>query len=139
MATRSQPELGKLVSTHGISPVYLQRAAIVAALSFLFFLAGLLFFYIQQSIAYFILSSAFLVVYIFTMVGWVLQKKNTVSVYENGITYRNFGATWSDLKSVTSSEQAGITLAKADGESTTIGKTIADVDKIALAIRRHLQ
>ena len=138
MAVPTHAELGKLISSHGISPVYLQRAAIVAVISFLFFMAGLLFFYIQQTITYFILSSAFLVVYIFTMIGWVLQKKNTVSLYENGITYRKFGSTWSDLKSVTSSAESGITLTKSDGESVTIGKTAADVDKIAVEIRRHL-
>ncbi len=135
---KSNPSLGALISTHGISPVYLQRAAIVAVVSFLFFMAGLLFFYIQQSIAYFILSSAFLVVYIFTMIGWVLQKKNIVSLYENGIVYRQFGAAWSDLKSVSSSAESGITLTKTDGESITIGKTVADVDKIAMEIRQHL-
>ena len=61
-----------------------------------------------------------------------------MSVYENGITYRKFVATWSDLKSVTSSAESGITLTKSNGESVTIGKTVADVDKIAVEIRRHL-
>ena len=138
MATPTKADLGRLISTHGISSVYLQRAAIVAVISFLFFLIGLLFFYIQQSIMYFILSTAFLVVYIFTMISWVLQKKNVVAVHENGIAYRKFSSTWDDLKSVTSSSNAGITLTRTNGESVTIGRTVADVDKIAIAIRKHL-
>jgi hypothetical protein len=138
MPTPTHNELGRLISTHGISPVFLQRAAIVATISFLFFMAGLLFFYIQQSIAYFVLSTAFLVVYIFTMVGWVLQKKNIVQVYENGLTYKKFGSLWNDLKSVRSDSRAGITLVKTDGETITISRTIADVEKIAVAIRGHL-
>ena len=138
MTTPTKAELGRLISTHGISSIYLQRAAIVAVLSFVFFLIGLLFFYIQQSIMYFILSTAFLVVYIFTMVSWALQKKNAVSLYEHGITYRKFGSTWDDLKSVTSSVDSGITLTRSNGESATIGRTVANVDKIAVAIREHL-
>ena len=138
MAQPTKAELGRLISTHGISSVYLQRAAIVAVISFLFFLIGLLFFYIQQSIMYFILSTAFLIVYIFTMISWVLQKKNVVTLYENGITYRKFGSTWDDIKSVTSSSNAGIALTRTDGESVTIGRTVSDVDMIAVAIRKHL-
>src|SRR5829696_616652 len=134
--SKSKPPLGSLISTHGISPVYLQRAAIVAVLSFLFFLAGLLFFSMQRSIGYFILATGFLVVYIFTMIGWVMQKKNVVSLYENGITYRKFASTWSDLKSVTSSAEAGISLTKNDGESIIIPKSTSDLDSIAVAIRK---
>jgi hypothetical protein len=139
MPVHPKYELGKLISVHGISPVYLQRAAIVAVLSFLFFMAGILFFYIQQTIGYFILATGFLVVYIFTMVGWVMQKKNVVSVFENGITYRKFASTWDELKSVNSTSDAGITLTKTDGESVLIGKSLADVDKLAIAIRKHLE
>jgi hypothetical protein len=134
-----RPDLGKLVSVHGTSPVFLQRAAIVAAVSFLFFLAALLFFRMQRSIGYFILSSAFLVVYVFTMIGWVIQKRNTVTVYENGLTYKKFTSSWNDLKSVRSDSGSGITLVKNDGESITIGRTVAEVEKIAVAIRKHLK
>lgn len=138
MATPTQPELGRPTSTHGISPVYLQRGAIVAALSFLFFLTGMLLFYIQQSIVFFVLASAFLIVYVFTMIGWVLQKKNVVTVYENGLTYRNFRTTWEELQSVSSSAGTGIKLVKDNGETVTIGKTLADFDKVAVEIRKHL-
>lgn len=138
MANQTKGDLGSLIGTHGISPVYLQRAAIVAVISFLFFLIGLMFFYIQQSIGYFILSTAFLVVYIFTMIGWVMQKRHVVSLYENGITYKKFSSTWDELKSVTSSAGAGITLTKSKGESIMIGRSIADVDKVAVAIRQRL-
>lgn len=86
----SRQELGPLVSVHGTSPVFLQRAAIVAILSFLFFLITLLIFYLQQRLIYFILSSAFLVTYIFTMIGWVMQKRNVVSIHEHGVAYRKF-------------------------------------------------
>ena len=135
---KAKVDLGRLASIHGTSPVFLQRAAIVAALSFLFFLTTLLIFYIQQQVMYFVLSSAFLVIYIFTMIGWVMQKRNAVSIFEHGIAYKKFGSRWSDLKSVRSDSRSGVTLVKNDGETITISRTIADVDKIAVAIRKHL-
>ena len=130
--------LGSLISTHGTSSVFLQRAAIVAALSFFFFLTTLLFFYLQQSIGLFILSTAFLIVYIFTMIGWVMQKRNLVTIYENGIARRKFVATWNEIKSVKADADSGITIVKFDGESLTIGKTTAGIARIATLIRAHL-
>ena|SRR5215213_4995422 len=138
LVTKHQPGLGKLISVHGISPLFLQRAAIVAVVSFLFFLATLLYFYLEQSIGYFVLSSAFLVVYIFTMIGWVIQKRNTVSLYENGITHRKFSATWDEIQSVKVDAATGITIVKSSGESLAIGKTTADIGRIALLIKQKL-
>lgn len=134
----SKSALGNLVSSHGISPVFLQRAAIVAVLSFLFFLVTLLLFYVQQQFMYFLLSTAFLIIYIFTMIGWVLQKRNVVSIYENGITYKKFVATWDEVTSVKSDASSGITISRADGESISIGKSTADIGRIALLIRQNL-
>ena len=131
-------DLGTLTSVHGTSPATLQRAAIITVLSFFFFLAMLVVFYARQQIVYFVLSTAFLVVYIFTMIGWVMQRRNLVSIHEKGISYRKFNATWDEIKSVRSDAKTGITLVKNDGESTTIGRTIADFEKIAVTIRKHL-
>ncbi|HEX6125802.1 MAG TPA: hypothetical protein VFZ23_10570 [Pyrinomonadaceae bacterium] len=134
----SRSGLGQVVSVHGISPVYLQRAAVVAILSFFFFLTTLLVFYLQQRLLYFILSTSFLVVYIFTMIGWVMQKRNTVSIHENGVAYRKFVSTWGEIKSVKSDPGSGITITKLNGESATIGKSIEDHGVIAAAIARRL-
>ena len=136
--SNSQRDLGKLVSVHGTSPAYLQRAAIIAGLSFVFFMATLLIFYMQQSIAYFILSTAFLVVYIFTLAGWVMQKRNLISIYENGITYRKFASSWAEIKSVSVDSKSGITIVKSTGESVVIGRSIDGLNEIALIIRKHL-
>ena len=133
-----QKKLGTLVSVHGISPVFLQRAAIVAVLAFFFFLAMLLVFYLRQQIVYFVLSTAFLVVYIFTMIGWVMQRRNVVSIYENGIAYRKFASRWDEIKSVVADAEWGIAIVKTNGESATISKTIADFEKIAVTIRKRL-
>ena len=135
---KHRTELGALVSSHGTSPALLQRAAVVAILSFLFFMTTLLVFYVRQQFIYFVLSTAFLVVYIFTMTGWVMQKQNVVSIYENGITYRKFSARWEEIKSVKSEAGSGITIVKSGGEIVTIGKSVAGLDEIAVVIRKHL-
>lgn len=135
---RPDKKLGALISAHGTSPVFLQRAAIIAILSFVFFLVTLIFFYMQQGFMYFVLSTAFLVIYIFTMIGWVMQKRNLISIYENGIAKRQFIATWDELQSVKAESDAGITVTKADGQSLTIPKTTADIGRIAMLIRQHL-
>jgi hypothetical protein len=136
--TSNRTDLGSLVSVHGTSPIFLQRAAIVAVLSFFFFMAMLVIFYVRQQMVYFVLSTAFLVVYIFTLVGWVMQKRNIVSIYENGIAYRKFISIWDEIKSVKSDSKTGITIVHSSGDSTTIPSSVADVDKIAVAIRNHL-
>jgi ABC-type bacteriocin/lantibiotic exporter with double-glycine peptidase domain len=134
----SRKDLGPLVSAHGTSPVFLQRAAIIAVLSFFFFMATLMVFYVQQQILYFILSTAFLVIYIFTMIGWVMQKRNVVSIYENGIEYRKFVTRWDDIKSVTAEAESGITITRNNGESVSIPNTTADVRRIAVLVRQNL-
>ena len=131
-------DIGRLISVHATSPAILQRAAIVAVLSFFFFMAMLVVFYLRQQLVYFVLSTAFLVVYIFTLVGWVMQRRNVVSIHENGISYRKFAATWDEIKSVRSDVKTGVTLVNNKGESITIAKTIADFEKIAVTIRKRL-
>src|SRR5215218_8844716 len=99
--TKSKPEinteLGKPVSAHLIAAAYVQRAAVVAIVSFVFFLLMLVGFSIRQHFGYFLLASAFLVVYLFTMFGWWTQKNNVLTIYENGISYRKFRNTWDQI------------------------------------------
>ena len=82
-----------IVSMHTTSPAYMQRAAIVAAVSFVFFLLTLLAFYVRQQIGYFVLSTAFLVVYLLTMISWVIRRRAAVRLHEGGLKYRKFSAT----------------------------------------------
>ena len=134
----SSKDLGSVVSIHGTSAAFLQRAAIITIVSFFFFMAMLVVFYLRQQLIYFVLSTAFLVVYIFTMVGWVMQKRNTVSIYENGIGHRSFVASWDEIQSVKADSKSGITIAKTNGQSVTIPNTIVGIDQIALVIKNHL-
>ncbi len=104
-ATESPRRLGKLIAVHGAAPASLQRAAVVAVLSFIFFLGTLFLFYTRQQLGFFMISSAFLVVYLFTLSGIWMQKRRTVKLYENGLTYRKETAFWQDITAATPGEQ----------------------------------
>ena len=58
-----------------VPPAHLQRALFIAVLSFMFFLAMMFAFYLRQSMLYFLLATAFLIVYIVTMVSFVRMRK----------------------------------------------------------------
>lgn len=57
------------------SPAQLQRAVFIAVLSFLFFLAMMFAYYIRQSALYFLLATAFLIVYLITMISFVRLRR----------------------------------------------------------------
>ncbi len=83
--TEQPLKLGRLESVHGLSPIYLQRALIVILLSFIFFLVMLVAFSLRQQIGYFVLATAFLIVNLFMLFGWMMQRKKAVILYENGL------------------------------------------------------
>lgn len=92
MPASDTKSLGRLTAVHGLAAAQLQRAVFIAVLSFIFFLAMLLVFYARQNILYFLLSTAFLIVYLLTMFSWVMQRRHVVQVYENGIAYKKQSA-----------------------------------------------
>jgi len=53
-----------------------QRAVFIAMLSFLFFLGMMIVFYIRGSMIYFLLATAFLIAYIFTMISFVRLRRS---------------------------------------------------------------
>jgi len=70
-------ELNKIPTQPAMNATQAQRAAFIAVLSFLFFLAMMLAFYIRQSVLYFLLATGFLVVYFVTMVSFVRLRRKT--------------------------------------------------------------
>jgi len=101
----AEQNLGKLVTVYGIAPAYLQRAVIIAVLSFMFFLTTLAMFSLWRNFLYFFLSTAFLIVYLATMFGWLMMRKNILKIYENGLTYRKFSARWNELEALETSRK----------------------------------
>lgn len=137
MPDQSQ-NLGRLISSHSTSPVYLQRAAIVAVVSFVFFLAMLVAFYIRQHIGYFALSSAFLVVYVFTLIGWLMQKRSVVGIYENGLKYKKFQAAWDQIESIKANND-GIEIAKRERERTLIPPSVSNYEQVLLTVKQAVE
>lgn len=121
--------LGKLRAVYGPSPALLQRAAIVAVVSFIFFLAMLVAFSMRQNIGYFVLSTAFLIVQMLTLFGWIAQRKNELKIYDDGFVYRKKTCLWSEIARINSKNVNG---AKTGGE--IIKKT---GDKIMLTEALH--
>jgi hypothetical protein len=145
--SETNPNLGKLESVHGISPVFAQRAVIVAALSFVFFLVMLGGFYVRQNIGYFILSTAFLVVYVFTMFGWVMARRNVFSIYENGFTFRKKTFLWNEVEKVErktenrlkAAAKTSYEIKKSSGETVVITESILGSDKIYERVSKEIE
>ncbi len=134
----SNPTLGKLVGVHGIAPAYLQRAVFIVILSFLFFLAMMVGFYLYQNFVYFLLASAFLLVYLLTLFSWVMQRRNMVKIYENGIEYRKFSCRWEEIEAVSNHRKTGLVIKSRVGRKIVISNSIQGIDEIADIVRSKL-
>jgi hypothetical protein len=134
----SELPLGKLETTHEVSPVFLQRAVIVAALSFVFFMAMLFGFYMRQNIGYFLLSTAFLMVYILTMFGWLMMRKNSLKVYENGIVYKKFTARWDEIESIGATDKKSFEITKINGEKVILSEAIQNIESVIKRINAEI-
>ena len=134
----SELSLGKLESTHTVAPVYVQRAVVVAVASFVCFLAMMAGFYLRQNIGYFLLSTAFLIVYILTMFGLVMLKRNVVKVYTNGISYRKFTARWEEIAAANvltdAQRKSQAEIVKNDGEKVILSDAIEGFAEIVKRI-----
>lgn len=92
--------LGRLIGVYGLSPTHQQRAAVLSGLSFLFFLAMLLAFYVRAQFGYFLLSTAFLIVFAFTMIGWWWQRRNIIEIFDRGIRFRGRQLLWDEVAAI---------------------------------------
>lgn len=126
--------LGRLISVHMIAPVHVQRAMFVAVLSFMFFLTMMFAFYVFQNVLYFLLSTAFIIVYLIMMFSIVMQRRSNVEIYENGLKYKKKSVRWEEIKSV---EPTGSI--QADKRVTIqIPTTLTDFDRVIALIRSRV-
>jgi Ca2+/Na+ antiporter len=126
--------LGRLVSVHVIAPAYVQRAVFVAVLAFMFFMTMMFAFYVLQSALYFLLSTAFLIVYLLTMFSIVIQRRSNVEIYENGIKYKKNSLLWEQISAIGAD---GTIKAVDKRKNVRIPTTLADFDTVLASIRRH--
>ncbi|HEX8287915.1 MAG TPA: DUF6585 family protein [Pyrinomonadaceae bacterium] len=138
--------LGKFQRVYGTSPVYLQRAAIIAVVSFVFFLAMLIAFSIRQNIGYFLLATAFLLVQLLTLFGWITQRKNELKLYENGFEYRKNVYLWNEIKTtkmktesrMLSGRKINFEITKINGEKIVLTEAIHQIAEILARIDREV-
>ena len=130
--------LGKLIAIHSTSPQFLQRAAIVAVLSFIFFLGSFIFYLIWQSFLYFLLSTSFLIVQLFTIIGWWMQKRGAVHIYANGIAYRKRELKWGEITGVELTENRRLKIVPTAGNELLIPSSIQGLDRVEGFVAEHL-
>jgi hypothetical protein len=135
--TNQTQNLGKLESVHGISPVYLQRALIVIVLSFIFFMVMLIAFSLRQQIGYFLLATAFLIVKLFTLFGFMSQRKKAVILYENGLVLGKQVCRYDEVKEIRLKQTSKLLgekneceITKTNGEKIVLPEAIHDVHRI---------
>lgn len=139
-------KLGKLESVHGVSPVYLQRAIIVIVLSFIFFLAMLIAFTLRQQVGYFLLATAFLIVKLFTLFGFMSQRKKVVLLYENGLVLGKQICFYDEIKEIKlkqtskmiGGERNECEITKTDGEKIIFPEAIHNIHAVMEKIDKKL-
>ena len=134
--TVERKELGRLVAVHPITPAYVQRAIFIAVLSFLFFMAMMFAFYLRQNIGYFLLATAFLLVYLVTMFSWISHRRSVVKVFERGIEYKSRSLEWDEVVAV--SEGRVIVITPKDGRPIELPSAISEPAALARNIRSHI-
>src|SRR5436190_7084791 len=122
------------MAVHRTAPSFIQRAAVIALLSFAFFLAMLIAFLVRQQFGYLILAAAFFVVNVFTLIGFMIQRQNTVSVFQNGLRYKKAEAAWAEVVSI-DDDEAGISIVKYNGAVVKIPRSIDDLGRLNALIR----
>jgi len=119
---------------HRTAPSFIQRAAVIALLSFAFFLAMLIAFLVRQQVGYLVLAAAFFVLNIFTLIGFVVQRQNIVNVFENGFRFKKSKIAWDDVLSV-DGDEAGLSIVKKDRTVIKIPRSIDDLGRLNALIR----
>ena len=127
----SGKDLGRSIAVYGPAPAFLQRAVFLTVLSFLFFVGTMFIYYIRQGFVYFILASAFLVLYVISLISFVAQRKNTLVIHQQGIEIKKDKILWTDIKCV--SDEGVILLI--DQRTITIPKSLANFNDLVDQIR----
>lgn len=135
--SKAPANLGKLIAAHPTAAAYIQRAAIVAILSFVFFLAMLVAFAARQHFMYLILAAAFFVVNIFTLIGFLMQRRNVVRVYESGLSCGKARIEWGSVSSFRILDSGELEIDTTNGEKLSIPKSIDRIDSLAMTIEQN--
>jgi hypothetical protein len=92
-------------------------------------------FYMMQSLVYFLLATAFLVIYLVTMYSFITGRKTTIEVFENGIRIGKTSAMWPEIAGI---DDNGI-VEIARGSKIEVPRSIYERDVLITLIRRNLR
>ena len=134
---KQETDLGPVVTEHRIAADQVQKVAIVAPLSFIFFLAMLVAFYLRNSLGYFILSSGFLVVYLFTMFGFFSMKKKVFRFHQNGISFKKMRLPFELISKVHLDSRVGLVIDSSEGR-LIVPQSISGLTQIATELDRRI-
>ncbi len=126
-------ELGKLVAVYPLAPAYIQRAVFITVLSFLFFLAMMVVYYIRQNLMYFLLATAFLIIYLVTLFSWFVQRRSIVQLHEGGISFKKQTAAWDEIADV---DDKGVISLK-DNQKIILPGALNDLEGMIRLIRTN--
>ncbi|MDI1241624.1 MAG: hypothetical protein PSX80_06850, partial [bacterium] len=98
----------------------------------------LIFYLVWQSFLYFVLATGFLIVQIFTMTGWWMQKRNAVTIYANGLQYRKRTLRWSEIERVERRDDLSLAIISYVGEGIVIPSSFQGTDRIESFIRERI-
>ena len=118
----------------------MQRSFVVAGVAFVFFLIMMGVYYARQWFVYFLLATSFLIVNLFTLVGLWLQRRNNLTLYEDGLVYKKETVLWDDVTRLRLEPASGLTLSLAEGRELIIPAAITGLPVIAAHIdlkRKH--
>ena len=143
----SELQLGKLESVHGVSVVFKQRTFIVALVSFVFFTAMVGAYLVRPGFVFVLLGTAFLVVGLFTLFGWLGQRNLEFRLFENGFSYKKFVCTWDEIESINvkaesqmiSGTKINCLVRKADGQEIVLTEVIEHIESIVKIIDGKMQ
>jgi hypothetical protein len=139
--------LGKLVSLHGVSPIFKQRAFILALVSFVFFTAMVIGFLVRPGFVFVLLGTAFLVVGLFTLLGWFSQRNSEFKLFENGFSYKKFVCAWDEIELINIKAESQLIggakinclVRKIDKQEIVLTETIEDLESIIKIIDGKMQ
>lgn len=141
----SELQLGKLQSVHGVSPVFKQRAFILAVVSFVFFTTMFFGFLVRPGFVFVLLGTAFLVIGLFTLFGWLAQRNTEFRLFENGFAYKKFVCLWNEIErfdvktenSLIGGAKVNCAFRKTDGSEIVLTETIEDLESIVKIVRER--
>ncbi|MGI8469973.1 MAG: hypothetical protein ACR2N3_16155 [Pyrinomonadaceae bacterium] len=140
--TERENELGKLQAVYGTSPALLQRAAIVAVLSFVFFLAMLFAYSLTRKFIFFMLGTAFLIVEFLVLFGWQSLRRGEFKFFENGFEFKKQSYLWDEIKSAAANgngkQKGGYKIEMRDGREIVLSETMDRIGEIVERIEGEI-